>query len=62
MNNNLFNKFMVLIIICGIINACNTQKPKENERVQENEAWALTSFVKVDSINPIPHNKAGLKF
>lgn len=53
MIKNLFNKFMVLIIISGIIATCSTQKPKNKEKAQENESWALTSFVKVDSINPI---------
>ncbi len=50
----------MLIFISGIIGACNIQKPKEKE--QEDKSWALTSFVKVDSINPILQPKMDTEF
>ncbi|MCD6091008.1 MAG: glycosidase [Bacteroidales bacterium] len=46
-DNKVFKKIVLLIIISEIIGACNIQKPKEQDN------WALTSFEKVDSVNPI---------
>ncbi len=59
---NLFEKIVLLIIVISVIVSCNTQKPKEKEQVQDIESWALTSFVKVDSINPILQPKTDTEF
>ena len=58
---NLLKKLIVLITIGSIIVSCNTQKSKEKEQIQD-ESWALTSFVKVDSINPILQPKTDTEF
>ncbi len=56
--NNLFKRISLLIIISGIISTCNTQRPK----VQDDKSWALTPFLKVDSINPILQPKTDTEF
>jgi predicted GH43/DUF377 family glycosyl hydrolase len=52
---NLLKKTIVLVIICTVMIGCNTKKPKEKEKEKEPDtnSWALKSFVKVDSVNPI---------
>jgi predicted GH43/DUF377 family glycosyl hydrolase len=63
-NYKLIKTILLLIVVGGIIGSCNTQKPKEKaqEKEQKNESWALTSFVKVDSINPILEPITDTKF
>jgi predicted GH43/DUF377 family glycosyl hydrolase len=63
-NYKLIKTILLLIVVGGIIGSCNTQKPKEKvqEKEQKNESWALTSFVKVDSINPILQPKMDTEF
>lgn len=63
-NKTLFKNATLLIFMFGIIGACVTQKAKEKAKPnkQDNEAWALTSFVKVDSINPILEPKLDTQF
>lgn len=54
-NINSFKRISLLIVMCGILGACINKKSKDevNSNEQEDDSWALTSFVKVDSINPI---------
>lgn len=63
-NYKLLKIIIVPIIVGGFIGACNTQKPKEKEQEKEpdTKSWALTSFVKVDSINPILQPKTDTEF
>jgi len=56
-----FKKIILLIVIIALT-ACNTQKTKQTKQNQDNESWALTSFVKVDSINPILGPKLDTEF
>lgn len=58
----LLKKTMLVGVITFLIISCNTQKPKETKQNQDNESWALTSFVKVDSINPILQPKLDTEF
>ncbi len=66
MKKNKFLKNIALLIIvsCSVIVSCNTQRSKEKKQVQVQniESWALTSFVKVDSINPILEPKTDTEF
>ncbi|NQU52554.1 MAG: glycosidase [Bacteroidetes bacterium] len=51
-------KSVLIVLILGIIGSCNTQKSTE----ADNNSWALSPFVKVDSINPILHPKLESEF
>ena len=48
---NLLKKVIVLLIISTNIVACNTKK--EEIKKLDQSSWSLTSFKKVDSVNPI---------
>ncbi|MDP3643250.1 MAG: glycoside hydrolase family 130 protein [Bacteroidota bacterium] len=54
----LLKKILLLIIFSGIIAACNIPKSKE----LDNKSWALNSFIKVDSINPVLQPNTDTKF
>ena len=61
-------KNILLIIVLFIVSfgseSCNTEKRKEKaqEKELDTASWALTSFVKVDSINPILQPKTETEF
>ncbi|WP_456421742.1 glycoside hydrolase family 130 protein [Lutibacter sp.] len=59
----MFLKKITFIISIGIIIiSCNNKKQPKIVKEQVNKSWALTSFVKVDSLNPILEPKTDTKF
>lgn len=58
-------KKIALLIVISALTACNTQKTKEKvdeDKKSSTTDWALTSFVKVDSLNPILQPKTDTEF
>jgi predicted GH43/DUF377 family glycosyl hydrolase len=51
-------KVLMIVVIIGIASSCSTQKVEKKEV----NSWALNSFVKVDSINPILYPKLDTEF
>ena len=59
MKKNIFFKQVLLLMMITVIGTCNAQKSKEQG---QDSSWALTSFIKVDSVNPILGPKLETEF